>query len=402
MVSTTPDYTFTVTESVELEAHFELSVYTITATANPADGGTVSGGGTYNHGESCTVTATANEGYVFNHWLENGNVVSTQANYTFTVTGNRDLVAIITPHVYTIFAVPNPPEGGNTTGEGSYDYGQTCTLTATPATGYNFVRWTKNGQQVSTNATYTFTVTESAAFVAHFETLTYTITATANPKEGGAIEGSETFVGTYVFGDYLTITAEANEGYNFVNWTENGNVVSTNADYGFVVEGDRTLVANFELQQFEIAATVNPVEGGSITGRGRYAYGEEVTLTVATNENYVFRNWTENGEVVSEGPSYTFVVTSDRTLVANLENTVGIGESTVSANIYPNPTKDEVTVSCEGLSRIRIVNAYGQTVYNAAHEGNHARIDLSGMAKGVYVMHVGTENGNAVRQIVVE
>ncbi len=78
------------------------------------------------------------------------------------------------------------------------------------------------------------------------------------------------------------------------------------------------------------------------------------------------------------------------------------GESTVSANIYPNPTSGEITVSCEGLSHIRIVNAYGQTVYNAAHEGDHALIDLSDMAKGIYMMHIEANGGQSVRKIVIE
>ncbi|MBR1513912.1 MAG: hypothetical protein IJ622_06450, partial [Bacteroidales bacterium] len=48
---------------------------------------------TYYEGEACTVTATANTGYQFVNWTENGTVVSTDANYSFTVTSDRDLVA---------------------------------------------------------------------------------------------------------------------------------------------------------------------------------------------------------------------------------------------------------------------------------------------------------------------
>ena len=70
--------------------------YTITTTANPSDGGTVTGGGTYNQGQSCTVTALANNDYTFCSWTENGNAVSTDANYTFTVSDNRTLVANFT------------------------------------------------------------------------------------------------------------------------------------------------------------------------------------------------------------------------------------------------------------------------------------------------------------------
>ena len=74
----------------------QVPSYTVSVSANPANGGTVTGGGTYQQGQSCTVSATANSGYTFTNWSENGNVVSTSANYTFTVNTNRTLVANFT------------------------------------------------------------------------------------------------------------------------------------------------------------------------------------------------------------------------------------------------------------------------------------------------------------------
>ena len=67
--------------------------FIIDATANPSEGGEVSGGGTCPVGAECTLTATPNEGYTFTNWTENGDVVSTDATYTFTVNTNRTLVA---------------------------------------------------------------------------------------------------------------------------------------------------------------------------------------------------------------------------------------------------------------------------------------------------------------------
>ena len=100
--------------------------------------------------------------------------------------------------------------------------------------------------------------------------------------------------------------------------------------------------------------------------------------------------------------TYTFIVTSDRNLVANFLYTEGIGENSVSAKVYPNPTQGEVTIECENLSHVSIVNAYGQTVYNANVEGDQVRIDLSQMPKGIYMMHIKANGGHAVRKIVVE
>ena len=71
---------------------------------------------------------------------------------------------------------------------------------------------------------------------------TYSITLTANPTEGGSVSGD----GDYEENQEITVTATPNEGYTFVNWTENGTEVSTNASYTFTVTEARTLVANFE------------------------------------------------------------------------------------------------------------------------------------------------------------
>ena len=398
VVSNNRDYTFTVNGNRTLVANFSQQNYTINVSADPALGGTVTGGGAFHYGDNCTVMATANNGYTFTNWTENGNVVSTNASYSFTVNGNRTLVAHFTAQSYTITATADPTEGGTVAGGGTFTYGQSCTLTATPAANYTFVNWTRGGLQVSTEASYTFTVTSSANYVAHFQIESYTISVSANPAEGGTLTGD----GSYNYGENCTVVATANEGYNFINWTENDNVVSTDASYSFIVMSDRALVANFEAQTFDVKISIDPMEAATATGEGNYAYGTEVTLTLNRNEDYLFVNWTEDGEVVSEEMTYVFTITRDRTLVANFVYTEGVGEQQVEINVYPNPTKGEVTLDGEGINHIRIVNIFGQTVYNAKAEGEQVRIDLSNLAKGIYMMQIDTENGQVVKQIVVE
>ena len=53
----------TVTGPAQYTANFSQNSYLITVTANPTEGGTVSGGGTYNHGTTVNLTATAATGY---------------------------------------------------------------------------------------------------------------------------------------------------------------------------------------------------------------------------------------------------------------------------------------------------------------------------------------------------
>ena len=67
--------------------------YTVTATVNPAETGTVTGAGEYEAGAEATLTATAAEGYEFVNWTVAGAEVATTATYTFTVTADVEVVA---------------------------------------------------------------------------------------------------------------------------------------------------------------------------------------------------------------------------------------------------------------------------------------------------------------------
>ena len=65
----------------------------VTVTANPTNGGSVTGGGNCYYGQPITITATANNGYVFNNWTKNGQVVSYLSTYSFNVTESATYVA---------------------------------------------------------------------------------------------------------------------------------------------------------------------------------------------------------------------------------------------------------------------------------------------------------------------
>ena len=93
VVSNNSSYTFTITSNRNLVANFSQQTYTVSVTANPNNGGTVTGGGTYTSGSSATVTANANSNWTFTNWTENGAVVYNNSSYLFTATSNRSLVA---------------------------------------------------------------------------------------------------------------------------------------------------------------------------------------------------------------------------------------------------------------------------------------------------------------------
>ena len=61
-----------------------------------------------------------------------------------------------------------------------------------------------------------------------------------------------------------------------------------------------------------------PWGSGIVVGAGPCQIGSKCTVTAVPNAGYTFVNWTEDGVVVSEDPSYTFVALRDRYLVANM------------------------------------------------------------------------------------
>lgn len=160
----------------------EPEIYNISASSTPADGGYVEGAGEYEENTTCTLKAIANDNYTFEHWLENESVVHEEAIYSFTVNGNRTLKAVFALKNYSVTVVVNPSNGGSVTGAGDYDHGTTCQLHAVAAQDYIFENWTdSNGQVLSSNATYSFTVTHDITIKANFEAL-------PTPPEG-AING---------------------------------------------------------------------------------------------------------------------------------------------------------------------------------------------------------------------
>ena len=378
--------------------------YTINVSANPANAGNVTGGGTYNEGTYCSVMATPANGYEFVNWTEGGNVVSTSSRYTFMVTGNRTLVANFQEQIiyYNIRVSATPFGAGTVTGGGSYPQGESCTVSATANEGFSFSNWTEGGNVVSTNANYTFTVTSGRYLVANFVsgTQSYTISVSANPDNAGTVTGG----GTYEEGTSCTVTATPNQRYLFVNWTENGVEVSTEQSYTFTVTADRTLVANFGMPMIEITASVDPEEAASVSGTGTYNYGEEVTLILTRNEDWAFQNWTEDGIVVSNEMTYTFIATENRDLVAHFEYTEGVGEHNGNnVLIYPNPVSNKLIVeNHEALGTVEIYNLMGALIYSQNGCGNKVEIHTADLPSGVYFIRMTSNKVSETRRFVKE
>ncbi|MCM1170029.1 MAG: InlB B-repeat-containing protein, partial [Bacteroides sp.] len=137
----------------------------------------LTGNGRYEEGTEATVTATSKEGYRFVNWTKkDGTVFNIEATHTFKVTENLELTANFEKRpddveTFTVTLAANNAEWGRVfqLGNGIYEKGEEVTIIATPNKGYRFVNWTKDGKEFSTEAVYTFAVTDDMELTANFE-----------------------------------------------------------------------------------------------------------------------------------------------------------------------------------------------------------------------------------------
>ena len=343
-----------------------IPIWTIEATPNPTEGGTITGAGDYEQNAVCTLTAIANEGYVFANWTENGEVVSTDETYTFTVDASRTLVANFNlDHTYVDLGLPSgllwatcnvgadSPEDygdyfawGETTPKDTYDWStyQYCngsynTLTKycnNSSYGYNgfmdnlttllpeddaaTVNW-GSGWRMPTQA-------EFQELIDH-TTVTWTTQNDVNGRLFTASNGNSLFLpaagyrnssSLYYAGSYGSYwSSSLYTGYPYHAWffffdSDDYYMIDYYRYYGLSV---RPVRSGAQSTSFVIDATANPVEGGVVSGGGSYQVGTECMLTATANEGYTFTNWTENDEVISTDATYTFIVNANRTMVAN-------------------------------------------------------------------------------------
>jgi len=249
--------------------------YSLTLVANPTSGGTVNDvSGNYHLGDNITVIATPAAGYRFINWTKGGTVVSTNAQFIYTMpsenvtlTANFELIP-----TYTVtFKVVDP---SNTPISGASIAINSQTLT-TNASGVATISLA--------NGTYPYTISKvgfvdetgdaivNGAAVSINKTFAYqdySLTLVASPSAGGTVNDVS---GSYHLGDNITVIATAASGYNFINWTKGGTIVSADAQFVYTMPSeDVTLTANFELiptytVTFTVINSENiPIEGATV------------------------------------------------------------------------------------------------------------------------------------------
>ena len=268
-------------DTILATAFFAKKSFNIGASADPENGGAVTGAGTYLFGDTVSLKAVAAEGFKFVEWTENGVPVGSDNPLEFIVSADRAFVAHFIEE-YTVKVSVVPHEGGTVTGGGKYIIGTKATVVATPADCYDFDGWYEGETLVSEEAEYTFTVTEDVDLVAMFTLKTFEVTVTAEPEEGGVVNGG----GTYDCGTEVTVTAEADECYDFDGWFVGDTLVSEEAEYTFTAEADVDLVAVFTIKTYVVTSTAG--ENGAVDPEGETVVdcGDDLLFTFTPEKGY--------------------------------------------------------------------------------------------------------------------
>ena len=79
----------------------------------------------------------------------------------------------------------------------------------------------------------------------------------------------------------------------------------------------------------------------------------------------------------------------------------GMDELDANVNLYPNPTKGNVTIEANGMSRITVVSVLGQVVFDTELDADEYTLNMARFNAGMYMVRIYTENGMTVKRVTV-
>ncbi len=411
-VSTRASFSFEVDGARNLTANFAINSYSVEATAG--EHGAVSGSDTYNHFDTCTLVAIPDKGYHFVGWEENGTVVSENANYRFSVTGNRKLKAIFEINMYT---VTFKNDDGTILQEGEFAWGSTAsyqhmanpTKKPTVQFTYTFAGWDNKETLVTKDITYTATYT--------YTVNKYKITF-AN-EDGTVLQTGEVEYGKFPVyeKDTPTKAATVQETFTFAGWDKEISKVTGETVYTATYTSKPITKDSINYKYFTVAFVTN---GGSeivsqLVAEGGVAFRPEEPL----RERYTFGGWYID-EALTKPFSFATAITSDITLYAkwikgspDIEATyavVGLGSTAfelgsgedITVAVERSKDNDSIATHFKGVLIDGVEVAYYN--YELAEDNSSViiRADaLEGLDAGTHTVTIVYDDGTAEVELVV-
>ena len=387
---------------------------TVTHTGSIAPGAT-SYAVTVNNGSGAVATITDADHNILGKATVSGTTATININGTLTAGTELTLcvygfdkvtylgtISVVGGTKYTIAATANPSDGGTVSGAGQY-YGNTsCTLTATPAAHYDFANWKKGSSVVSTDPTYTFTVTENSSYTANFVAL-QPHSVTCNPVENGSISANPA---TAYKNETVTLSATPASGYFFSAWDvrdANNNSIAVNGNQFIMPDSDVTVGATFVSG---CTVTVAEVEHGTVTASTTGgAPGTTVTLTAVPETDYYLSTWLvfKTGDVnttvaVTNNqfalPAYDVTVVGVFKLTQEAEVTIGDGinyNQYLPTYAYYNYSLTQQIYTASEIGQAGSITAIAFKVSNSKSTARTVDVYLKHTSKDAFTSNTGWE-----------
>lgn len=274
-------------------------------TASPKEGGTVSTeSGLFGYGSEMILNATPSEGYEFVGWYNNGEAVSSQAEFIHFVNMNTELTAKFVAKNYLVTFYDD--DRTTVLKQAIQNYGSEIIPPETPAKeGHTFVGWGEVDQTVPAH---------EVEYYAKYNVNKYKVTY--------IIDDQEYAVDSVAYGESIPIIeAPIRNGYEFNNW---GNVPNFMPAYDLTLIGSYTLICN----------------QGDVNNDGIIVV-DDVVLTINAvmghdSDNFVFEaaDMNGDGQILVDDVVLVIkaVLNSDNSNVAKVRGTVSGEEIALNAN----------------------------------------------------------------------
>ncbi len=337
-------------------------VYQLTTTAEPSEAGTVSpSSAEAEEGESLQITASANEGWVFDRWGGDHSGTSNPANVTMNSDKSVTALFQVREHPLTINI-----EGGGSVQEEilqqkttDYEHGTVVELTAVSDDGWIFSHW--SGDADGEENPVILEIDSDKEVTAVFERREYALTIQIEGEGAVSEEVVQAKTTDYPYETIVELSANPATGWAFSHWE--GDLSGDENPATIEITEAKEVTAVFEYDYFELTTTVTgegsiseALISGDQSEDGTYQYGSVVELTAESDQGWTFSDW--GGELEGEDNPVQITIGTDNHVEAFFERreydlTIHVdGEGSVSEEViqskstaYPYETVVQLTAS---------------------------------------------------------
>lgn len=343
------------------------------------------------------------EHFVLKHWMLNGEILENEKELTYNFTADENdatVAAEVQKEQLNITAETD----GNGTAEGLpavVRHGDSVTITAIAASGYEFDGWYADGQRIEdADAEYTFIAEEDCGYLARFKLKPKAVVSFAvNNEEWGAISASANgrgfASGEKISSSYtIVFVISPVDGYRVKEWNGlpqgasiaedklSATISALDGDVDVTVELEKIPVYQISYTEMTNGRVVATVNGSAVT---EVREGTEVTFSAIPNTGWIFKKWTNDAAGFAEAE---FKLT--------VNNNVLVGAEFISGMYYN--VKYDVTGSITGEVNGTADDAAITRGVEVQHSGG-STIKLVAAPESGKMVKAWTVNGKAAEEL---